>query len=109
MKKILISDYPWETKVATTKNEKLQNVYFTSPTTNSLERCFFKGVVTTILPGIQTAFVEIGQEKSGFLNISEIDRELAIGKLDYLALDEVRLVQATRVLSQVLTAFFSTI
>ena len=89
MKKILISDYPWETKVATTKNEKLQNVYFTSPTTNSLERCFFKGVVTTILPGIQTAFVEIGQEKSGFLHISEIDRELAIGKLDDLELDEV--------------------
>ena len=89
MKKILISDYPWETRVATTKNEKLQNVYFTSPMSNSLERCFFKGVVTTVLPGIQTAFVEIGQEKSGFLHISEIDRELAIGKMDDLELDDI--------------------
>ena len=89
MKKILISDYPWETRVATTKNEKLQNVYFTSPSSNLLERCFFKGVVTTVLPGIQTAFVEIGQEKSGFLHISEIDRELALGKMDDLELEEL--------------------
>ena len=32
------------------------------------------------MPGIQTAFVEFGQEKAGFLHISEIDRELGHAK-----------------------------
>ena len=31
-----------------------------------------------MLPGIQTAFVEIGQSRAGFLHISEMDRKLAI-------------------------------
>ena len=81
MKKILISDNPWQTKVAITRNGSLQNLYFESHTSRPLERCFFRGIVTTVLPGIQTAFVEIGQVKAGFLHISEIDRELAIERM----------------------------
>ncbi len=59
----------------------LQNVYFSDHATTSLERAFFKGKITKLLPGIQTAFVDIGQEKSGFLHISEVDRELAIERI----------------------------
>jgi len=78
MKKILINQSPWQTRVAIIDDSnRLQNIYFWSHAGNHLERCFFKGLVTKILPGIQTAFVEINQEKSGFLHISEIDRELA--------------------------------
>src|SRR5579872_5701837 len=78
MKKIIINDRPWQTRIAITKDKDLQNIYYSSHTQESLERSFFKGIVTKVLPGIQTAFVDIGQEKSGFLHISEIDRELAI-------------------------------
>ncbi len=81
MKKILINEDPWQTRVAITDNGKLQNIYLWSHAGNSIERCFFKALVTKVLPGIQTAFVDIGQEKSGFLHISEIDRELAINKM----------------------------
>ena len=81
MKKIIINKEPWQTRVAITTDGKLQNIYFWSHTSNSIERCFFKAETTKVLPGIQTAFVEIGQEKSGFLHISEIDRELAIKKM----------------------------
>jgi len=88
MKKILISEYPWQTRVAITRNEELQNIYFASHATQTLERCFFKGVVTKVLPGIQTAFVDIGQEKAGFLHISEIDRELAIKKITEFAQEQ---------------------
>ena len=78
MKKILINQSPWQTRVAIIDDSnRLQNIYFWSHAGNHLERCFFKGLVTKILPGIQTAFVEINEEKSGFLHISEIDRELA--------------------------------
>jgi len=81
MKKILINENPWQIRIAITADGELQNVYFTGHTENPLERAFFKGIVTKVLPGIQTAFVDIGQEKAGFLHISEIDHDLAIQKI----------------------------
>jgi ribonuclease G len=78
MKKILINDNPWQTRIALMRNGELQNIYFSTHTQEVLERAYFKGIVTKVLPGIQTAFVDIGKEKAGFLHISEIDRELAI-------------------------------
>ena len=81
MKKILINVTPWQTRVAITRNDTLQNIYFGSHATESLERSFFKGKVSKVLPGIQTAFVDIGQERAGFLHISEIDRVLAVQKM----------------------------
>ncbi len=80
-KKIFINYAPWQTRIAILRDEKLQNIDFDSHTSAPLERCFFKGEVTKVLPGIQTAFVNIGQEKAGFLHISEIDRDSAIKKM----------------------------
>lgn len=80
MKKILINKDPWQTRIAITKHGELENIYFSAHAEKTLERSFFKGTVATVLPGIQTVFVDIGQEKAGFLHISEIDRELAIKK-----------------------------
>lgn len=81
MKKILINNYPWQTRIAIICNNNLENIYFRSQTTENLERSYFKGVISKILPGIQTAFVDIGQDKAGFLHISEIDRELALKRM----------------------------
>ncbi len=81
MKKILINDALWQKRIAIMRHDLLQNIYFDTLTSNNLERCYFKGTVTRLLPGIQTAFVDIGQERAGFLHISEIDRELAIKRL----------------------------
>jgi ribonuclease G len=81
MKKIIINAAPWQTRLAVTQEDILQNIYFEAHATQTLERCFFKGKVVKVLPGIQTAFVDIGQERSGFLHISEIDRELAMQKM----------------------------
>ena len=89
MKKILISVNPWQTRAAVTKNDHLQNIYFEAHTTEQLERSFYKGFIAKVLPGIQTAFVDIGQEKAGFLHISEIDRELALTRMqETITLDE---------------------
>lgn len=81
MKKIIINHHPWQTRIALTINGELLNIYFSTPAQVTLERSFFRGIVTKVLPGIQTAFVDIGQEKAGFLHISEVDRELAIKKM----------------------------
>jgi ribonuclease G len=81
VKKIIINNNPWQTRIAIVIDDKLDSIYFESHDQNRLERAFFKGMVSKVLPGIQTAFVDIGQEKAGFLHISEIDRELAIEKI----------------------------
>ena len=81
MKKIIIDDHPWQTRVAVTRDGKIQNIYFASHAIETLERVYIKGIVTKVLPGIQTAFVDIGQERAGFLHISEIDRELALKRI----------------------------
>lgn len=89
MKKILINEHTWQTRIAIVKDTQAQNLYFSAHAQESLERAFFKGTVLKVLPGIQTAFVDIGQERAGFLHISEIDRELAISEISkHLQLDE---------------------
>ena len=84
MKKIFVNSESWQTRVAVLRNDKLQDIYFDSNSKIELERSFFKGKVVKVLPGIQTAFVEIGQSKAGFLHITEIDRALATEKLTEL-------------------------
>ncbi len=81
MKKILINKTPWQTRIALTRENQTQNVYFSAPISEHLERSYYKGRITKVLPGIQTAFVDIGQEKAGFLHISEIDRDMAIERI----------------------------
>lgn len=81
MKKILINHNPWETRVAIVRDNVLENLFLGQATDTELERAFFKGKVIKVLPGIQTAFVDIGQERAGFLHISEIDHDLAINRI----------------------------
>ncbi len=91
MKKILINKAPWQTRIALTRDNRTQNIYFSAPSSEHLERSYYKGRITKVLPGIQTAFVDIGQERAGFLHISEVDRDLAIEKISKTTqLDEPR-------------------
>lgn len=90
MKKIIINKHAWQTRIAIVDdNNKLLNIYFSAPTQEYLERSFFKGKVIKVLPGIQTAFIDIGKERAGFLHISEIDRDMAVARMaDALQLDD---------------------
>lgn len=81
MKKIIINKDIWQTRIAVLSNDRLQDIYFDTHTKVDLERCFFKGRVSKVLPGIQTAFVDINQNKAGFLHITEVDRELAMKRM----------------------------
>jgi ribonuclease G len=89
MKKIIINHEPWQTRIAITIEDDLQNIYFSTTSIQPLERVFFKGIITKVLPGIQTAFVDIGQEKAGFLHISDVDHDLALARMsESTALDD---------------------
>lgn len=107
MKKILISREPWQVRAALLDDGKLQDIYFDGHSNLDLERCFFKGKVSKVIPGLQTAFVEIGQEKAGFLHISEIDRMLAAERIaemsDSKESYDTRTVKKVMDISKVLT------
>lgn len=91
MKRILINKEEWQTRVAILSNDRLQDIYFDTHNKEDLDRCFFKGHVSKVLPGIQTAFIDIGQPKAGFLHISEVDRVLATEKIsESLQVDDLR-------------------
>jgi len=81
VKKILINKDNWQTRVAVLDNDRLMDIYFDTHNKEDLDRCFFKGRISKVLRGIQTAFVDIKQPKAGFLHISEIDRVLASAKI----------------------------
>ena len=80
-KKILINHNHWQTRVAVLRNDNLQDIFFDSNIREYIEHCFFKGKISKILPGIQTAFVDIDQARAGFLHITEIDRTLAANRI----------------------------
>ena len=81
-KKILINNEIWQTRVAIlNEHNRLQDIFFDTKSKEDLERCYFKGRISKVLPGIQTAFVDIGQTKAGFLHITEVDRSLATEKI----------------------------
>ncbi|MBT4594256.1 Rne/Rng family ribonuclease [bacterium] len=81
MKKILVNHESWQKRVAVLDCDRLQDLYLGSTANDELEKCFFKGNVAKVLPGIQTAFVDIGVSKAGFLHITEIDRTLALERM----------------------------
>jgi ribonuclease G len=80
MKKILVTSRPWGLRVAIIEDKNLQNIYFDLKHNQNTEKSFIKGKIIKILSGIQTAFINIGQDKAGFLHISEIDRASAGAK-----------------------------
>jgi ribonuclease G len=75
-RQIVVSSSPWEVRVALLEEnlpvEYIQEWRSSQGTAGNI----YKGRVTKVLPGMQAAFVEIGQEKAGFLYISEISEEL---------------------------------
>lgn len=94
MKKIIINSDQWQTRVAIIQDSDVYHLYFDQHLQRPIERAYFKGKVSKVLPGIQTAFVDIGQSKAGFLHISELDRDLAFEKIfKYVKSDEETLEQ----------------
>ena len=75
-RQLVVSSTPWEVRVALVEDglpvEYLQEWRQNQGNAGSV----YKGRVTKVLPGMQAAFVDIGQEKAGFLYISEISEEL---------------------------------
>src|SRR5690242_14017872 len=70
-KELFISSSPHETKVAVLEDDELVEVYHERETGLALVGSIHKGRVTRVLPGMQSAFVDLGLERDAFLYVSD--------------------------------------
>ncbi|MCI0403565.1 MAG: Rne/Rng family ribonuclease [Acidobacteria bacterium] len=75
-KEILISSSPHETKVALLEDGQLVEFNVEREREIGLAGSIYKGRVTRVLPGMQSAFVEVGLERDAFLYVSDYFEEL---------------------------------
>ena len=72
-KEILISYDEYETRCAIIEDGDLSEIYVERKEDEHILGNIYKGRVENVLPGMQSAFVEIGMEKHAFLHISDIN------------------------------------
>src|SRR6201997_3874031 len=70
-KELFVSSTPHQTKVALVEKDLLSEVYFERENEYTLAGSIYKGRVTRVLPGMQSAFVDIGLERDAFLYVSD--------------------------------------
>src|SRR5271166_3731868 len=70
-KEMYIASSPHETKVAVLEDDQLVEVYFERDTDVGLVGGIYKGRVSRVLPGMQSAFVDIGLDRDAFLYVSD--------------------------------------
>ncbi|WP_156904815.1 ribonuclease G [Ferrimonas senticii] len=69
---LLVNASPTETRVALVEHGMLQEVHIERRSRRGLVGNIYRGKVTRVLPGMQAAFVDIGQERAAFLHASDI-------------------------------------
>jgi ribonuclease G len=74
-KELVISSNRHETKVAILEDDQLVEVFFQRANEYSLAGSIHKGRVTRVLPGMQSAFVDLGLERDTFLYVSDFFEE----------------------------------
>ena len=70
-KELFVSSTPHETKVAVVEEDQLSEIYYERENEYTLAGSIYKGRVTRVLPGMQSAFVNIGLERDAFLYVSD--------------------------------------
>ena len=74
-KELVIGCNRHETKVAVLEDDQLVEIYFQRANEYSLAGSIHKGRVTRVLPGMQSAFVDLGLERDTFLYVSDFFEE----------------------------------
>src|SRR5246127_982912 len=74
-KEICISSTPHETRLAILEDDQLTEVYYERENEYTLAGSIYKGRVTRVLPGMQSAFVDLGLEGDAFLYVTDFLEE----------------------------------
>jgi ribonuclease G len=71
LKELIVGSSQHETRVAILEDDQLAEVYFERPYEHTIAGAIYKGRVKRVLPGMQSAFVDIGLERDAFLYVSD--------------------------------------
>src|SRR5215469_4900498 len=100
-KELVISANRHETRVAIVEDDQVVEVYHQRENEYSLAGSIHKGRVTRVLPGMQSAFVDIGLDRDAFLYVSdffedneEYDKVVSTAEDQALKLNKGTLIQA---------------
>ena len=69
---ILINWSPQETRVAVVENGALQELHIERTLERGLVSNVYLGKVVRVLPGMQSAFIDIGLERAAFLHVADV-------------------------------------
>jgi len=69
---ILINVTPMETRVALVENGVVQELFVERESRRGLVGNIYRGRVVRVLPGMQSAFIDIGLERTAFLHLSDM-------------------------------------
>ncbi|MDR0310018.1 MAG: Rne/Rng family ribonuclease [Acidobacteriota bacterium] len=75
IKDMIVSNTALETRVAILEDDQLAELYIERHRSRGILANTYKGKVTKVLPGMQSAFVNIGLEKDAFLYVSDFVEE----------------------------------
>ena len=70
-RELFVTSTPHETKVGLVEDDQLAEIYLERENEYTLAGSIYKGRVTRVLPGMQSAFVDIGLERDAFLYVSD--------------------------------------
>lgn len=91
---ILINVTPQETRVAVIQQGVVQELHIERSTARGLVGNIYKGRVCRVLPGMQSAFIDIGLERAAFLHVADIwqDRQTEAKPIEKLLAPEQSIV-----------------
>src|SRR5215467_2516837 len=95
-KELIISTTPQETKIAILEDDELVEFNIERHRSQGIVGNIYKGKVTKVLPGMQSAFVDIGLERDAFLYVSDFFEDTEeYDKIVSTVEDEVAQLQET--------------
>src|SRR6266542_408576 len=95
-KELIISTTSQETKIAILEDDELVEFYIERHRSQGIVGNIYKGKVTKVLPGMQSAFVDIGLERDAFLYVSDFFEDTEeYDKIVSTVEDEVAQLQET--------------
>ncbi|MFQ5441829.1 MAG: ribonuclease E/G [Thermodesulfobacteriota bacterium] len=69
---ILINTNPFETRVALVEGGSLRKLYVERGSDKTITGNIYKGRIVRVLPGMQSAFIDIGLQRTAFLHIKDL-------------------------------------
>jgi Rne/Rng family ribonuclease len=71
-KEMMISSSAHETRVAILEDDQVAEIFIERERSRGVVGNLYKGRVSKVLPGMQSAFVDLGLERDGFLYVTDV-------------------------------------